>query len=97
MCGLCKPSTGSKHPHHVIIEPKQKAGFYSQETANGTWITYILPTANFQIQISQQEKVREHLALELAGSVFALFVDYSICFIGLGLYYSPQLKAFRGL
>ena len=57
-------------PHHVIIEPKKKAGFYTQETVRGTWITYILPTPNYQIQISQQEKVREHLALELAASMF---------------------------
>ncbi|MDQ9819967.1 ATP-binding protein [Acinetobacter bereziniae] len=73
-------------PHHVIIEPKQKAGFYSQETANGTWITYILPTANFQIQISQQEKVREHLALELAGSMFLPYL-LIIPFALLGLVY----------
>ena len=57
-------------PHHVIIEPKKKAGFYTQETVRGTWITYILPTPSYQIQISQQEKVREHLALELAASMF---------------------------
>ena len=49
------PSQTQNTPHHVIVEPKQKAGFYSQDTTHGTWITYILPTANYQIQISQQE------------------------------------------
>ncbi|MEG0482407.1 MAG: ATP-binding protein [Acinetobacter sp.] len=58
------------HPHHLLVESKQKAGFYRQESPSGTWITYVVPTENFQIQISQQEKVRQHLALELAGSMF---------------------------
>lgn len=58
------------HEHHLLVSPKLKAGFYRQETPYGTWITYILPTENYQIQISQQEKVRQVLALELAGSMF---------------------------
>ena len=80
------PSQTQNTPHHVIVEPKQKAGFYSQDTTHGTWITYILPTANYQIQISQQEKVREHLALELAGSMFLPYL-LIIPFALLGLVY----------
>jgi len=73
-------------PHHVVLEPKQKAGFYGQETASGTWITYILPTPMYQIQISQQESVRQHLALELAGSMFLPYL-LIIPFALLGLIY----------
>ncbi|WP_089603843.1 ATP-binding protein [Acinetobacter piscicola] len=61
-------------PHHFLVEPKQKAGFYRQESPAGTWITYVVPTENFQIQISQQEKVRQHLALELAASMFVPYL-----------------------
>lgn len=84
--GYADPSQTQNTPHHVIVEPKQKAGFYSQDTTHGTWITYILPTANYQIQISQQEKVREHLALELAGSMFLPYL-LIIPFALLGLVY----------
>ncbi len=73
-------------PHHVILEQKNKAGFYSQDTAKEDWITYILPTENYQIQISQQEKVREHLALELATSMFLPYI-LIIPFALLGLVY----------
>lgn len=58
------------HEHHLLVEPKQKAGFYSQDSTHGDLITYVLPTQDFQIQVSQQEKVRQHLALELAGTMF---------------------------
>ena len=62
--------TQQSHPHHLLVGPKLKAGFYHQESPSGTWITYVVPTQDYQIQISQQEKVRQHLALELAGSMF---------------------------
>ena len=62
------------HPHHFLVEPKEKAGFYRQASPAGTWITYVVPTENFQIQISQQEKVRQHLALELAASMFVPYL-----------------------
>lgn len=58
------------HEYQLLVAPKKKAGFYRQETPQGTWITYVIPTENYQIQISQQEKVRQVLALELAGSMF---------------------------
>ncbi|WP_010113072.1 ATP-binding protein [Acinetobacter sp. P8-3-8] len=62
------------HPHHFLVEPKEKAGFYRQNSPAGIWITYVVPTKNFQIQISQQEKVRQHLALELAASMFVPYL-----------------------
>lgn len=74
------------HPHHLLVGPKKKAGFYQQESPSGTWITYIVPTQDYQIQISQQEKVRQHLALELAGSMFIPYL-LIIPFALLGLIY----------
>ncbi|OTG66769.1 ATP-binding protein [Acinetobacter silvestris] len=62
--------TDVTHEHHLLVEPKQKAGFYSQESLHGDWITYVLPTKDFQIQVSQQKKVRQHLALEFAVTMF---------------------------
>ncbi len=62
------------HPHHLLVEPKTQAGFYTQSTAHGEWITYILPTPEYQIQISQPESVRQHLAWELAGSMLIPYV-----------------------
>ncbi len=58
------------HEHHLLVAPKQKAGFYLQKSAYGDWITYVLPTQDFQIQVSQQKKVRQHLALEFAATMF---------------------------
>ncbi|WP_173912656.1 ATP-binding protein [Acinetobacter sp. Marseille-Q1618] len=58
------------HADHYLVEPKTKAGFYTQDTEHGTWIAYVLPTEKYQIQISQQFQVREKLAFELAGTMF---------------------------
>lgn len=58
------------HEHHILVEPKQKAGFYTQQAASGMWRTYVIPTDKYQIQVSQQESVRQHLAIELAGTMF---------------------------
>ncbi|MEB3767576.1 ATP-binding protein [Acinetobacter sp. MD2] len=58
-----------------LLSPKVKtAGFYQRETPNGTWYTYVLPTPNFQIQVSQHERVRQVLALELAGSMVLPYI-----------------------
>ncbi|OTG81033.1 ATP-binding protein [Acinetobacter sp. ANC 4648] len=62
--------TDVTHEHHLLVEPKQKAGFYSQSSVHGDWITYVLPTKDFQVQVSQQKKVRQHLALEFAVTMF---------------------------
>lgn len=62
--------TDRSHEFNLLVEPKKQAGFYPQETVHGTWQTYILPLKDVQIQISQQEKVRQSLALELAINMF---------------------------
>lgn len=71
----------------LLVPRVNKAGFYQHETDNGTWYTYVLPTAKFQIQVSQHERTRQVLALELAGSMvlpyilimpFALFIIFWI-------------------
>lgn len=58
------------HEHHLLVPPVKKEGFYRQQTNHGIWYAYVLPFGEYQIQVSQQEKVRQVLALELAGSMF---------------------------
>lgn len=53
-----------------MVPPVQQAGFYSHKTAEGVVRTYVLPLKDYQIQVSQQERVREAFAWELAGSMF---------------------------
>src|SRR5574343_697694 len=43
----------------LLVPRVNKAGFYQHETDNGTWYTYVLPTAKFQIQVSQHERTRQ--------------------------------------
>ncbi|WP_343595263.1 ATP-binding protein [Acinetobacter sp.] len=58
----------------LLVPKVSKAGFYQRETGNGTWYTYVLPTEKFQIQVSQHERVRQVLALELAGSMVLPYI-----------------------
>lgn len=58
-----------KRADNLLVATKPKAGFYTHKTAEGVWYTYILPLKDYQIQISQQQSVRQNLALELAGSL----------------------------
>lgn len=58
----------------LLVPRVNKAGFYQHETDNGTWYTYVLPTAKFQIQVSQHERTRQVLALELAGSMVLPYI-----------------------
>ncbi|MFH4135079.1 two-component sensor histidine kinase, partial [Acinetobacter baumannii] len=58
------------HHLHFLVPPVQQAGFYSHKTAVGAVRTYVLPLKDYQIQVSQQERVREAFAWELAGSMF---------------------------
>ena len=58
----------------LLVSRVNKAGFYQHETDNGTWYTYVLPTAKFQIQVSQHERTRQVLALELAGSMVLSYI-----------------------
>ena len=62
------------HQTHLLVPPVKQAGFYSQQTAQGTWRVYVFPLKDYQIQISQQEKVRQSFAWELAGSMFIPYV-----------------------
>ncbi len=67
------PYAAQSHQYHefnLLIQPIKHAGFYTHKTADGTWRTYVLPMKNYQVQVSQQQSVRQNLALELAGSMF---------------------------
>ena len=73
------------HPENVLVAPVKKAGFYKHQTPYGTWLTYIIPSDQLQIQVSQQQNVRQELALELAGNMFlpyVLFLPFAV--FGLG-------------
>lgn len=61
--------TDLKHNQHLLVERKDKKGFYSHKNENGQWIVYVYPTEQYQIQISQQLKVRKVLAFELAAGM----------------------------
>lgn len=58
------------HHLHLLVPPVEQAGFYSHKTAQGIVRTYVLPLKDYQIQVSQQERVREAFTWELAGSMF---------------------------
>ncbi|MGO1158935.1 ATP-binding protein [Acinetobacter lwoffii] len=75
----------SLHPQDVLVAPVRKAGFYKHQTRYGTWLTYIIPAKQLQIQVSQQQNVRQELALELAANMFlpyVLFLPFAV--FGLG-------------
>lgn len=59
-----------KHDQQLLVERKAQAGFYPHKNKDGEWVTYVIPLKDYQIQISQQFKVRQMLAMELAGSMF---------------------------
>ncbi|ENV79838.1 hypothetical protein F942_01570 [Acinetobacter ursingii ANC 3649] len=69
-----KDQSHLSHADRLLVPPVKYAGFYTQQTDHGIWRTYVMPTKDFQIQISQQEKVRQVMALELAGSMFLPYV-----------------------
>lgn len=69
------------HPQDVLVASVKKAGFYTHQTPYGTWLTYIIPGDQLQIQVSQQKNVRQDLALELAANMFlpyVLFLPFAI-------------------
>jgi two-component system OmpR family sensor kinase/two-component system sensor histidine kinase QseC len=73
------------HPQEVLVTAVKKAGFYKHQTEFGTWLTYIIPGDQVQIQVSQQQQVRQELALELAANMFLpylLFLPFAV--FGLG-------------
>ncbi|WP_374663312.1 ATP-binding protein [Acinetobacter sp.] len=68
--------THQYHEFNLLIQPIHKAGFYTHKTAHGTWRTYVLPLKDYQVQVSQQQSVRQNLALELAGSMFIPYLIF---------------------
>ncbi|MEB3755168.1 ATP-binding protein [Acinetobacter sp. MD2(2019)] len=66
------PAELNKNP--LLLPRVKTAGFAQRETDSGTWYTYVLPTKDFQIQVSQHERVRQVLALELAGSMVLPYI-----------------------
>ena len=69
-----KDQSHLRHPTNLLLAPVQQAGFYTQHTRQGAWRVYVIPLKDYQIQVSQQEKVRSSFALELAGSMFIPYV-----------------------
>ncbi|TCM65203.1 two-component system OmpR family sensor kinase/two-component system sensor histidine kinase QseC [Acinetobacter calcoaceticus] len=85
--------TDEVHDQHLLVGKKENAGFYWHENGDGEWVTYILPTTEYQIQISQQLKVRKLLALELAGSMFLPYLlILPLAILGLVFIISRNLK-----
>lgn len=81
------------HAFHLLIKPVEQAGFYTHETNEGRWHTYVLPLKDLQVQISQQDSVRQNLALELAANMFlpyALIMPFAIW--GLSIIIRRNLK-----
>ena len=73
--------------HHLklLVPPVAEAGFYTHNTPQDEWHTYILPLDDMQIQVSQQESVRQHLAVELAGNMFIpylVFIPFALLALG---------------
>lgn len=64
------------HPQQIVLPRVEKPGFYQHETEHGTWLTYIIPTTDLQIQVSQPKQVRQELALELAANMFLPYVIF---------------------
>lgn len=64
------------HEFNLLLQPIKTAGFYTHKTSNDTWRTYVMPLKDYQVQVSQQQSVRQNLALELAGSMFIPYVIF---------------------
>lgn len=62
--------THQQHHFNLLVNPVKNAGFFPQQTHHGVWQTYVLPTQDIQVQVSQQNVVRQNLALELAINMF---------------------------
>lgn len=64
-----KDRTKNQQHSDILVHSVPKAGFYRHKNADDVWYTYVLPQKDYQIQVSQQQSVRQDLALELAGSM----------------------------
>jgi two-component system sensor histidine kinase QseC len=62
------------HQTHLLVPPVKQAGFYTQETPLGKWRVYVIPLQKYQIQVSQQEKIRYAFAWELAATMFVPYI-----------------------
>lgn len=69
-----KDHTDQKHPLNLLVQPVEKADFYTHKANNELWYTYVLPLDDVQIQVSQQQSVRKQLAFELATSIFLPYI-----------------------
>ncbi|WP_353171657.1 ATP-binding protein [Acinetobacter rudis] len=79
-----KDQSDIKHNQHLLVGRKDQKGFYSHHNENGDWIVYVYPTQYYQIQISQQLKVRKVLAMELAaGMIFPYVLIFPFALLGL--------------
>ena len=58
----------------ILLHSVPKAGFYRHKNADDVWYTYVLPQKDYQIQVSQHERTRQVLALELAGSMVLPYI-----------------------
>lgn len=76
-----------------LLQRQGKAGFYPHHNQLGQWNTYVLPLKDRQIQISQQQAIREHLAFELAGNMLMpYFVFIPLALFGLSWIIRRHLK-----
>lgn len=81
------------HALNLLVQPVKKAGFYTHKTTQDIWHTYVLPLKDKQIQISQQQSTREHLALELAAGMFLPYLLFmSVVILGLSWIISRSLQ-----
>lgn len=78
------PAARVVDPDHIRLPRQSVAHFRQMHSSRGELKVFVLPLSNRQIQISQQLKVRRHLAQELALSMLIPYVAL-VPFLVLGL------------
>lgn len=78
------PAANAVDPDHIRLPRQTSAQFRQMHSSRGELKVFVLPLHNRQIQISQQLKVRRHLAQELALSMLIPYVAL-MPFLVLGL------------
>lgn len=68
------PESRATDPDHIRLPRQTVAQFQQRHSSRGELKIFVLPLDNRQIQISQQLKVRRHLAQELALSMLIPYV-----------------------
>ena len=66
----------NEHVLDLLKDTVPIAGFYNHQARNGDWQIYVLPLKDYQIQVSQQQSVRQYLALELAANMFIPYLIF---------------------